>query len=129
MTPIPFLGMESMVQINAAVIPILEARMNDAGNSQAEYYSLALWNSDATTATSATDAFGNTLTYSALDISGFPALFSATTTYGGLSRSNYSWFQPGIKAVNGPRRPPAPRSSSISSAPPRPTAARCRTSA
>ena len=109
-TPIPFLGMESLVQVNASVIPILEARMNDAGNSQAEYYSLALWNSDATSSTNATDSFSNTITYSGLDISGFPALFSATSTYGGLSRSSYSWFQPGIKSVNGS---PAPTRASV----------------
>src|SRR5262245_9902017 len=30
--PIPFLGMEGILQLSAAVIPLIEARMNDAGN-------------------------------------------------------------------------------------------------
>src|SRR5262245_35014189 len=35
--PIQFLGMEGIVQDGAAVIPLLEARMNDAGNQIADY--------------------------------------------------------------------------------------------
>ena len=98
-TPIPFLGMESLVQVNAAVIPVIEARMNDAGNSQAEYYSLALWNSDGTSSTNATDSFGNTLTFSALDIVGFPLAVATTGTYGGLLRSSYTWWRANVKSA------------------------------
>src|SRR5262245_4835756 len=36
-TPIPFLGMEGALQLDHAVVPLIEARMNDSTNSMAEY--------------------------------------------------------------------------------------------
>lgn len=84
-TPIPFFGMESAVQVNAAIIPLIEARMNDAGNSQADYLSTKLW-------TNATDG---------LDIVGFPGAVTASGSYGGLSRSSYGWWQANYKASGG----------------------------
>ena len=80
-TPIPFLGPEGLVQWNAAVVPILGARMNDAGNSQAEYYSTQMW----------TNA-----TYGTNDMDGLPLIASATGTYAGLSRSANTWLQANI---------------------------------
>ena len=47
-TPVYFLGMEGIVQVDAAVIPLIEARMNDAGNSQKDALSTALWSNDNT---------------------------------------------------------------------------------
>lgn len=42
-TPIPFYVMEGLAQIDAAVIPIIEARMNDAGNSITDKLSTDIW--------------------------------------------------------------------------------------
>jgi len=80
-TPIPFLGMEGIVQWDAAVIPILAARMNDAGNSQAEYFSTQVWTNG---------------TYGSQDIDGLPLIASATGTYAGLSRSANTWLQANV---------------------------------
>lgn len=70
--PIPFLGMEGIVQMNAAVIPLLEARMNDAGNQIAAYLSNQLW----------TNAVANSI-----NIDGWPLIASATNVYGNIDRS------------------------------------------
>ncbi len=83
-TPIPFLGTEGLVQWDAAVIPILAARMNDAGNSQAEYYSTQIW----------TNA-----TYGSQDMDGLPLIASATGTYAGLSRAANTWLQANVIAA------------------------------
>lgn len=77
-TPIPFLGMEGLIQWDAAVIPILAARMNDAGNSAAEYLSTQLW----------TNA-----TYGSQDMDGLPLIGATTGTYAGLSRTDNSWLR------------------------------------
>ena len=42
-TPIPFYAMEGLAQEGAAIIPLVEARMNDAGNSITEALSNDLW--------------------------------------------------------------------------------------
>ncbi len=47
-TPVYFLGMEGIIQVDAAVIPLIEARMNDAGNATKDGISLALWGNDNT---------------------------------------------------------------------------------
>jgi hypothetical protein len=80
-TPIPFLGMEGIIQDDAAVIPILALRMNDAGNSAAEYLSNLLWTNG---------------TYGSQDIDGLPLIASATGTYAGLSRSTNTWLQANV---------------------------------
>jgi len=54
--PIPFLGMEGIVQLSAAVIPLIEARMNDAGNQVADYLSTQLF-TNATNGTINIDGF------------------------------------------------------------------------
>lgn len=42
-TPIPFLGMEGAVQLDHAIVPLLEARMNDSTNSMAEFMATSLF--------------------------------------------------------------------------------------
>jgi hypothetical protein len=42
-TPIPFYVMEGLAQVDAGVIPLIEARMNDAGNSIADTLSTDFW--------------------------------------------------------------------------------------
>lgn len=44
MVPIPFLGMEAAVQLDYAVIPLIEARMNDASNVMCDLMATALYN-------------------------------------------------------------------------------------
>lgn len=70
--PIPFLGFEGLLQMDAAVIPLIEARMNDAGNQAAVSLATQL-------ATNATDQ--------TLNIDGFPLIAAATGTYGNINRS------------------------------------------
>ena len=43
-TPIPFLGMEGAVQMDHAIVPLIEARMNDATNSMVDAFANALFN-------------------------------------------------------------------------------------
>ncbi len=85
-TPIPFLGMEGAVQINAAVIPIIEARMNDAGNSQVDYLSTKLWNNSV----------------DGLDILGLPGAIDDSTnlvTYAGINRTTNVFWKAVRKAM------------------------------
>ena len=78
-TPIPFLGMEAAVQVDYAVIPIIEARMNDAGNNLASFWSTAL--------------YGNTTNN--LQMIGLPGAVDDSTnlaTYGNINRAaNTFW--------------------------------------
>ena len=69
-TPISFLGMEGLVQLNAAVVPLIEARMNDAGNGAADYVATQIW--------------GNGTPLS-INIDGFPLMTDNTQTYGNIS--------------------------------------------
>lgn len=48
LVPIPFYVMEGLVQIDAHIIPILEARMNDAGNAITDKLSTDLWAAQST---------------------------------------------------------------------------------
>ena len=80
-TPVPMTLGESLVQWDAAVIPILAARMNDIGPSQAEELSTQVW----------TNA-----TYGSQQIDGLPLIASATGTYAGLSRSANTWLQANV---------------------------------
>lgn len=41
---IPFLGMEGMVQVDYSVVPLIEARMNDAVNNTRDKFSTDIWN-------------------------------------------------------------------------------------
>ena len=68
--PIPFLGMEGLVQLNAAVVPLIEARMNDAGNQVADYLSTQLFTNG---------------TPGTINIDGFPLMTDNTQTYGNIA--------------------------------------------
>lgn len=78
-TPVTFLGMEGALQLDHAVVPLLEARMNDAGNNGAAALNTALYSNSTNTT----------------QIIGFPGAIDDGTnaaTYGNLTRSN-SWWQ------------------------------------
>jgi len=74
--PVPFLGMEGAVQQDAAIIPLIEARMNDATNVMMDAMATALY-----TNTTNTQQF-----------IGLPAAVNSTGTYGNINRATYSWW-------------------------------------
>ena len=74
--PVPFLGMEGAVQQDAAIIPLIEARMNDATNVMMDAMATALY-----TNTTNTQQF-----------IGLPAAVNSTGTYGNIDRANYAWW-------------------------------------
>lgn len=80
-TPIPFYAMEGLGQEGAAVIPLIEARMNDAGNSIVEALSTDLW----------------TASTSDLALWSIPDVINSTNpargNYGGINRVTYSFWQ------------------------------------
>lgn len=92
-TPIPFLGMEGAVQVNAAVIPLLEARMNDAGNATADTMSTALW----------TNAGGDTSNKTTL--LGLPSFGSTSITVGNIVPGTYLWWQGKVISPGGTPAP------------------------
>lgn len=84
-TPVTFLMTEGAVQLDHAVIPLIEARMNDAGNSSAAALQTALYNNSS----------------NANQLAGLPwAIDNGTNnaTYGNQPRSN-SWWQSTIYAA------------------------------
>jgi len=81
--PVPFLGMEGAVQQDAAIIPLIEARMNDAMNVMMDAMATALYNNTTNTQ----------------QFIGLPAAVSASGTYGNISRSTYTWWQSGSYAA------------------------------
>jgi len=87
--PISFLGMEGIIQLNAAVIPKIEAKMNDAGNQIAEYLSTQIYNN---------------ATAGSINIDGFPLMIGSTSNvYGNIDRSvaaNAFW-QPLVRTGSG----------------------------
>jgi hypothetical protein len=89
-TPIPFYVMEGLAQIDAAVIPLIEARMNDAGNSITDYLSTRLWNAISV----------NT----ALDIYSIADVIATTNpsqgNYGGISRTTNTFWQGNVKTAS-----------------------------
>ena len=85
-TPIPFLGMEAAVQVDYAVIPIIEARMNDAGNNLAAFWSTKLYNNTTDT----------------LSLIGLPGAIDDSTnltTYGNISRASNSFWKSKVYAA------------------------------
>jgi len=86
-TPVPFLGMEGAVQMDFAVIPLIEARMNDAGNGMTDVISTALYNN-----------------YSNVNqIIGLPGAIDDGTnlvTYGNLSRTTNTWWKGKVYTVS-----------------------------
>jgi hypothetical protein len=79
-TPIPFLGMEGAVQLDHAVIPLIEARMNDSTNNMADAASQALYNNYTV----------------ANQFIGLPGAVDDGTnlvTYGNINRTANTWWQ------------------------------------
>ena len=73
--PIPFLGMEGLVQVDYSIVPLIDARMNDATNSTIDAFSTALYTNVANTQ----------------QMIGLPAAVDDGTfaaTYGGVPRTN-----------------------------------------
>ena len=79
-SPVPFLGMEGAVQQDYAIIPLIEARMNDATNVMMDSMATALYNN-----TSNNQQF-----------IGLPAVVddgTGTATYGNINRSTNTWWK------------------------------------
>ena len=83
--PVPFLGMEGAVQQDAAVIPLIEARMNDATNVMMDAMATSLYNNSTNTQ----------------QFTGLPAAVSSSGTYGNIDRSTYTWWQSKQYAAGG----------------------------
>jgi len=75
--PVPFLGMEGAVQQDAAVIPLIEARMNDATNVMMDAMATALY----------------TNTTNNQQFIGLPAAVADSGVYGNIDRSTYTWWR------------------------------------
>ena len=76
-SPVPFLGMEGAVQQDHAIIPLIEARMNDATNVMMDAMATSLYNN-----TTDTQQF-----------TGLPLAVDSSGTYGNINRSTFSWWQ------------------------------------
>jgi hypothetical protein len=79
-SPVPFLGMEGAVQQDYAIIPLIEARMNDATNVMMDSMATALY----------------TNTTNNQQFIGLPAAVddgTGTATYGNISRSSNTWWK------------------------------------
>ena len=79
-TPIPFLGMEGALQMDHAIVPLLEARMNDATNSMIDALAYSLYNN----------------TSNNQQLLGLPAAIddgTNTATYGNINRTANPWWQ------------------------------------
>lgn len=79
-TPIPFLGMEGALQLDHAVVPLIEARMNDSTNSMAEFMATAL----------ATNVTNNQLI---VGLNGAIDDGTNLVTYGNINRTANTWWQ------------------------------------
>lgn len=79
-SPVPFLGMEGAVQQDYAIIPLIEARMNDATNVMMDSMATALY----------------TNTTNQQQFIGLPAAVddgTGTATYGNINRSTNTWWK------------------------------------
>jgi hypothetical protein len=79
-SPVPFLGMEGAVQQDYAIIPLIEARMNDATNVMMEAMATSLY----------------TNTTNQQQFIGLPAAVddgTGTATYGNINRSTETWWK------------------------------------
>lgn len=86
--PIPFLGMEGIVQMDHAIIPKIEAKMNDATNVCMDTFSTAVFN--------------NTTNLQAFI--GFPGSIDDGTnmvTYGNINRTSNTWWQSKVYTATG----------------------------
>lgn len=87
-TPIPFLGMEAALQLDHAVVPLLEARMNDAGNNQADAMAQALFNNI-------------TNTQQFIGLSGAIDDGTNLVSYGNINRTANTWWQSKVYSAGG----------------------------
>ena len=79
-TPIPFLGFEGLVQLDFSVVPLIEARMNDATNVTIDTFATTLMTNVANTT----------------QMIGLPAAVDDGTfaaSYGGVSRTTNQWWK------------------------------------
>ena len=79
-SPVPFLGMEGAVQQDYAIIPLIEARMNDATNVMMDSMATALY----------------TNTTNQQQFIGLPAAIddgTGTATYGNINRTTETWWK------------------------------------
>jgi hypothetical protein len=79
-SPVPFLGMEGAVQQDYAIIPLIEARMNDATNVMMDSMATALYNN----------------TTNQQQFIGLPAAIddgTGTATYGNINRTTNTWWK------------------------------------
>ena len=79
-SPVPFLGMEGAVQQDYAIIPLIEARMNDATNVMMDSMATALY----------------TNTTNQQQFIGLPAAIddgTGTATYGNINRTTNTWWK------------------------------------
>lgn len=84
--PVPFLGMEGLVQQDHAIIPLIHARMNDATNVQADLMATALYNN-----------FANNQQFI-----GLPGAIDDGTnlvTYGGVNRTTNTYWKAKVRAM------------------------------
>jgi hypothetical protein len=87
LVPIPFLGMEAAVQLDYAVIPLIEARMNDATNAMVDLMSTALYNN----------------TSNNQQLIGLPGAIDDSTnlvTYGNINRSTNAWWKSKVYSLS-----------------------------
>jgi hypothetical protein len=79
-SPVPFLGMEGAVQQDYAIIPLIEARMNDATNVMMDAMATSLY----------------TNTTNQQQFIGLPAAIddgTGTATYGNINRTTNTWWK------------------------------------
>jgi hypothetical protein len=86
--PVPFLGMEGAVQQDHAIIPLIEARMNDATNVMMDAMATSLYNN-----TTDTQQF--------IGLPGAVDDGSTMQTYGNIDRSTYTWWKSKVYAAGG----------------------------
>ena len=86
--PVPFLGMEGAVQQDYAIIPLIEARMNDATNVMMDAMATALYNN-------------TTNTQQFIGLPGAVDDGSTMQTYGNIDRNTYTWWQSKVYAAGG----------------------------
>ena len=83
-TPVPFLGMEGFVQVDHSIVPIIDARMNDATYQTIDTLATALYNNGGST-------------NNAQQLVGLPGAVddgTNATTYAGITRSAAnSWWR------------------------------------
>jgi hypothetical protein len=75
-SPVPFLGMEGAVQQDHAIIPLIEARMNDATNVMMDAMATSLYNNTTNTQ----------------QFTGLPLAVDSTGTYGNIDRTTSTWW-------------------------------------